>query len=350
MKRVLANLILLFVVFCFGVGAMEIATRLLWPDWRNFNAGRFMQVVDVPEFGTTVIGQPGFDGMFSNNNGDFQTHITINAFGHRESVPVDAADGRVWIVGDSFSFGWGVNPTDTFAWQVGQLAGLKTYNIANPGTNVCGYQAAIARMPASIKPKALVLGLTMENDLSPLSCATQREQAEQSVASNDDHGSFQSFLGLKGWLKNHVAFYNFSVLTLKKSALARQFFSATGIMADIKVDISANNQGIASEAVKQTAKSIEDITALLPAHVPMIVLIIPSRLELIGHDADILRARRNAIAKQLNEIGITTVDPFKDLLDAGFDKVHFENDGHWTAAGHMIAAKALAPALVAAIN
>ncbi len=350
MKRLFANLMLLFVVLCLSVGTMEIATRLLWPDWRNFNAGRFMQVVDVPGFGTTVIGQPGFDGMFSNNNGDFRTHIKINDFGHRESVPVDAADGRVWVVGDSFSFGWGVEVTDAFAWQVGEQTGFKTYNIANPGTNVCGYQAAIARMPASVKPKALIVGLTMENDLSNHSCATQREQSAKAAELNNHSEPVHSFFCVKAWLRNHTALYNFTVLNLKKSELAREVFVATGIMADINQDISSNNQGPALDALLQTADSIQYIITLLPPDVPIIVLIIPPRLELIGPDADTLHERRVTIQRLLNERGIPTADPFQALADAGFDKVHFANDGHWSAAGHMIAAEALAPALVAALK
>lgn len=329
---------------------MEVATRLLWPDWRNFNASRFMQIVDVPGLGTTVIGRPNFNGTFSNNNGDFRTNIKINAYGHREPVPVDAADGRVWIVGDSFSFGWGVEFADTYAAQLGQLTRYKTYNIANPGTNVCGYQAAIARMPTTVKPAALIVGLTMENDLSNRSCATQREQSAKAAELNKHSEPVHSFFGVKAWLRNHIALYNFAVLNLKKSELVREVFVATGIMADINQDISSNNEGLALNALMQTANGIQYITTLLPTDVPLIVLIIPPRLEIIGRDTDILHERRVVIQKLLNERGIATVDPFQALSDAGFEKVHFANDGHWTPAGHMIAAKALAPALMSAVK
>ncbi len=350
MKRILANLVLLTVVLSLGFGAMELATRLLWPDWRDFNSGRFMQVVDVPGLGTTVIGQPGFDGTFSNNNADFRTNIKINAFGHRELVPVEAADGRIWVVGDSFSFGWGVEFAETYAVQLENLTGFKTYNIANPGTNVCGYQAAIARMPATVKPKALIVGLTLENDLSILSCVAQREQVVRTSETNQKNQPPQSFIGLKAWLKNHLALYNFVVLNLKKNDVTRAFLASTGIMADIKVDILQNNQRLALNALVNTADNIKDIAAFLPANVPMIILIIPSRIEIVGPDADILLKRRKVIQKLLNERGIATVDPFQALADAGFEKVHFANDGHWTPAGHLIAAKALVPALVAVVE
>ena len=36
---------------------------------------------------------------------------------------------------------------------------MKTYNLASPGTALCGYQAVISQLPEHLIPKAIILGL-----------------------------------------------------------------------------------------------------------------------------------------------------------------------------------------------
>ena len=90
------------------VFAAEGILRIAMPHWQEFYSGRFMRVIRVPDHGWVYTGRPGFDDYFSQNNGDFRVRLQINDFGLRNPDAVDKAGGRVWFIGDSMAFGWGV--------------------------------------------------------------------------------------------------------------------------------------------------------------------------------------------------------------------------------------------------
>jgi hypothetical protein len=101
-----------FVAFAFGIlmllAMSEMIMRVFMPNWQDFSSKRFMRMITVPGHGMVMTGLPRFDGYFSQNNGDFRVNIKINDFGLRNNEQVDKASGRIWAVGDSMTFGWGV--------------------------------------------------------------------------------------------------------------------------------------------------------------------------------------------------------------------------------------------------
>ncbi len=161
------------------VFAAEGVLRVVMPHWQEFYSGRFMHVVQVPEHGLVTTGRPGFDGYFSQNNGDFRVRLQINDFGFRNPDPVNKADGRIWFIGDSMAFGWGVEQNEMYSSVAGALLNAPTYNVASPGTNVCGYQALLARTLKHASPRAVIVGLILENDIGDYDC---RAEAQSSSA------------------------------------------------------------------------------------------------------------------------------------------------------------------------
>ena len=163
--------------------AAEVILRITMPQWREFHSGWFMRVIQVPGHGKLTTGRPGFDGYFAQNNGDFRTRITVNDFGLRDPEPVEAAANRVWFVGDSMTFGWGVEQDEIYSTVAGRLLKTPVYNVASPGTDVCGYQGLVARMPTLVRPRAVVAGLILENDIHPYDCRKKAAEAEAASAS-----------------------------------------------------------------------------------------------------------------------------------------------------------------------
>jgi len=152
------------------LGLSEIVLRVAMPNWRDFYSGWFMTAEYVPNYTRVATGIVGFDGYFAQNNGDFRVRIGINKFGLRNKDPIEDANDRIWVVGDSMTFGWGVEENERYSEVLGKYLGLPTYNIASPGTDVCGYQSLLARMPKTVKPSAVVMGLILENDITNYDC------------------------------------------------------------------------------------------------------------------------------------------------------------------------------------
>lgn len=311
----------------------EIGLRLTMPQWSEFYSGRFMRAIYDERFGWFAIGVPGFDGWFAQNNGDFRAHIYINDFGLRDNQPISSANGAVWVIGDSMTFGWGVEEGQRYSTVLGRLSDHPTYNIASPGTNVCGYRALVAQMPASVTPTAVIVGLVLENDLMEYNCAAR--------AASGPPADSERLMGIKIWLTGHSALYNIVAGSLKKVDIIHRALIAIGLANEEQ----AYKQEFASATVgavtTSTASEITNLRNQIPAGTPFAILIVPARFEIADDDPPYHHARV-ALATALAEHGIDVIDPFNAFKAAGFKPTHFLHDGHWSPLGHRIAGEAAA--------
>jgi hypothetical protein len=315
---------------------LEGATRVFMSEWRDFSSGRFLTLIAVPGHGVTSIGVPGFDGAFAQNNGDFRVRVRINQFGLRNDEPVEAAAGRVWIMGDSMSFGWGVEHDETYAQILADRLRVATYNVATPGSNVCGWQALYARMPKGIRPAAVVVGLTIENRVAVLDCAAH---ANDTLAKGPGAISLPA---VKGFLTRNAALYNFITVSLKRIDLAGLVLTRIGLIEDPeRIIFHGNDPSRANDMIAATAAELDRLRGMISTETPFVVALFPARYELrdgTGH----FRRLRIGMAEALTRRGFDTLDLFSDFNAAGFEATHFAHDGHWNARGHRIAGEALA--------
>jgi hypothetical protein len=317
----------------------DIMLRILTPNWIEFDSRRFMRLITTPNGTSVTTGKPNFDGYFAQNNGDFRVRIRINAFGLRNAAAVGESGGRIWIVGDSMAFGWGVESGDMYSSVIGRAIGLPTYNVASPGTNVCGYQALLARMPAGVKPRAVVLGLVLENDVIDISCGKNvaaREAPGRTDARSENKRNWIRLKDVKAWLTVNSALYNFFAVSLKRIDIVRKFLTTIGVINPVNTYRRPGRGGDMENAVNSTAREIEIFKSMLSDTIPFVVLIAPGRFELKDGNAVYARLRL-AMNKALKDRGIDAVDPFERFLAAGYEPVHFLHDGHWSLLGHKIA-------------
>ncbi len=315
------------------VFAAEGVLRLVMPHWREFYSGWFMQTTDVQNHGTVTTGRPGFDGYFAQNNGDFRIHIRVNDFGLRNPDPVDKARDSVWFVGDSMTFGWGVEQKEIYSSVAGHSLNFPTYNVASPGANVCGYQALMARMPDGARPRAVIVGLILENDIAAYDC----RKAAREVRSAKKTSS----TGLKVFLTRNTALYNFFAVSLKRVGFIRDALSAFGIIAKEHTYTRVLSDSGMAAATKRTAAEIEVIRNALPAGIPFAVLVVPARFEIRDGDAFYRKLRQSMLAA-LAKRDIPAIDPVKAFTGAGFEPTHFAHDGHWSPLGHALAGQSAA--------
>lgn len=328
------GLIALLLGFVFLVGISEIVVRIVYPAWSEFFAGRFLTVEHVDGYGDVAVGRKGFDGYFSQNNGDFRAHIRINDFGLRDAEPVSAADGRIWIIGDSMAFGWGVEANQMYSSVIGDDLQRPTYNVASPGTNVCGYQALAGRMPGDIRPGAVVVGLILENDLAHYDCRAY-------AAEKNPEASGFSLPALKPVLTEHSALYNFFAVALKRVDVVREALIWLGVInkshAYKNVLAGEDSKAIA----KSTAAELVRLRDMFDPATPFVVFVAPSRFEIANDDPGFTTVRTDMI-DALRSHGLAYVDPVDAFKTAGFEDTHFIHDGHWSANGHRIAGAEIA--------
>lgn len=329
------RLVALLLGLVFLVGVSEIATRVVYPKWDEFFAGRFLTVEHVPGYGDVAVGRSGFDGYFSQNNGDFRIHIKINESGFRNDEPLKAADGRIWIIGDSMAFGWGVERDEMYSSVVAEKLGQPTYNVASPGTNVCGYQALTGRIPQDVRPSAVVVGLILENDLAEYDCdayAKIRRNPNETAA---------SLAGIKSFLTARSALYNFFAVALKRVDVFREALIWAGIIERSHAYRNTLEGADVGKVTDSTARELVRLKGMFDPATPFVVLVAPARFEIANNDKA-FREIRMAMDRSLAEHGLAYVDPIDGFKKAGFEDTHLIHDGHWSAAGHAIAAEAAA--------
>ncbi len=335
-RHLLVNLTVLLVSTAVAVGAAELASRVSFPGWAEFDNSRFMQtVLDPHNSRPFAMGRPGFSGYFAQNDGDFRVRIDINRSGFRNDAPVTAAEGRVWAIGDSFTFGWGVDARDSFASVAARLATSETYNVASPGTDVCGYQSLARQLLSKARPRAVVVGLVIENDLAVYDCDGKVAEDPSAAAPSN------RLVSVKLWLTGRSALYNLIAISIKKNPELVRALEAIGVVAVPHVDhrhlVSLDSHRVAAS----TADEIVRLRDMFPSGTPYAVLVIPSRFELMNHDKPWVE-RRKAIVRELAGRGIDVIDPTDALDSAGFQAVHFAHDGHWSRYGHEIAGQQMA--------
>lgn len=336
-RRLSLNVLVTVAALAVGVLVLEGMARLLMPQWRDFSSGRFLTLVDVPGHGTTSIGTPGFDGWFAQNNGDFRAHIRINAFGLRNDEPVAAADGRIWILGDSFSFGWGVERAESYTQVLADRLGFPTYNVATPGSSVCGWQALYARMPKELHPAAVVVGLTIENRVGIFNCIADAK----AVVRAEEPGAV-SLQAVKAFLTRHTALYNVISVSLKRIDAIETILTKAGLIKDpAQIIFHGHDPAAADQMIATTAAELARLRAMTPKNIPFVVVLFPARFEL-RDGTGYFRRLRIGMTEALAQRGIETLDLYPEIKAAGLEATHFAHDGHWNPRGHRIAGEALA--------
>ena len=322
------------------VAIAEVALRLIMPNWHEFYSGHFMEATFVPGYGRVYIGRPGFDGHFSQNNGDFRAHIKINRHGLRNEVPVQQAGGRIWIIGDSMAFGWGVERAEAYSAVLEKESGRLTYSVASPGTDVCGYQALVARMPQGVKPRAVVVGLIVENDVHDYECARGRGPTSPPPEAKSESW-FPTKIQIKYYLTGTSSLYNFVATSLKRVAVLNELFAAAGLVERPHAYRKAFDLTNAEKRAESTAGELAYLRSMFPADTPFLVLVCPARFDVRDNDAFFVGLREKVI-DALRRRGIDVMDASASLKTQGFESTHFAHDGHWSALGHRLVGLQLA--------
>jgi hypothetical protein len=315
-----------------SVVLLEIAIRIFLPFFDPSGQVAFVRLGDV------TVGPPGAALRQSKDTGDYDVEVRFSALGFRDEKSLTASTDRdLFVVGDSFPFGWGVEARDRFSDRLQAILNRPVFNIAIPGLNLDGYDRLLHYAEANgASIKNLIISVTMENDLgvydtshppSPLSALPRRPIPLSS---------------LKAYLTGHSALYVALTHVVHQTSWLRRIAVRLGLLIpnlDGMRDLAGSTEALTTSALRvvQLARGRNAI-----------VLIIPSRRLWVGKTADRAEAARihETFIENLRDAGMIVVD-LRDRFEQNGNPLsyHFANDGHWNKEGHRLAAEALAEVL-----
>jgi hypothetical protein len=320
----------------FSLVFLEFLVRALFPMYDPSGQVKFTQLSD----GTTI-GPRG--GVFrqTKNTGDFDVEIRFNEWGLRDEKPLTAAkEEALFVVGDSFAFGWGVNARDRFSDRLQAIINQPVFNIAIAGGDFDGYDSLLRYTEMNgTHVRNLIISVTMENDLR----FYDHDVAPESTAAPEGIANAEfNLFALNAYLTSKSALYVLFTHAAHQTAWLQRVAVQVGL-------IRPNLEGIGDENVSTEALA-SSARRLLETAVGrnVIILIIPSRRLWVGETARRAQAARvhRAFIDGLTASGMTVVD-MRARLEAGGNPLsyHFANDGHWNQAGHQLAAEVLSEVL-----
>jgi hypothetical protein len=278
------------------------------------------------------LGPPGFVGRLWRNTGDYEVEVRINAIGFRDCKDLGQSTADdIFVVGDSFSFGWGVEEPERYSNRIEDMTGLPVYNIAIP-TDFDGYARLIghAREHGSVI-RRLIVGVCMENDLQRYPPRLPDSQARQRYTVAFSMGR------LKYVLTKHSAFYNVTTAVVQQNPALRRLTRWLGLTTASVDGMNWNTYD--PEIIANSTARLVRLIAESGAD-ECLVLLIPSRGLWQGGNGEVERRVHDEFVTALEAQGLHVVDMRLHMEKGGSPlSYHFPSDGHWNVAGHDLAAR-----------
>lgn len=327
LKTLFINSTLTLSSFFIGIVFCEIFVGIFLPEFKPSNYMiSFVKEID----GYMAVGKPGSEQRLTNNSGDYDIIVKLNSLGLRDSLlPVDAKNNTWIVVGDSFTFGYGVTENNRFSDILREKYNIPTVNVAYP-TDLDGYQSLIRyAFRNGAETKKLIIGICMENDLDFYQTESIKKELKEK--------SFKK--SLKVYLTRKSALYQYLVTAIKTIEPLNNVFLQVGAINKNGPDRLGREYENSKVAINSTLKKLKSITEGYES----VILIIPSRALWIGTNSQIQIAQRihTEFVRGLSENNFKYVDMYPIFNINDSSSFFFKNDGHWNNKGHNFAATEL---------
>ncbi|GAK49308.1 hypothetical protein U14_00529 [Candidatus Moduliflexus flocculans] len=327
-----------------SVIALEFAVRWLFPAYDPSSMVKFYFNQDG-----VLLGRENSEFHHRMKSGDFNVTVRFNQYGLRDRKDLNDSTASDWfVVGDSFSYGHGVEEPQRYSNLLEARLGRPVYNISIP-TDFNGYEKLIQyAIERGATIKRLIVGICMENDLQNYASRNQNgeitvspspSQKPSTAAPYYDNVRRNAFFRLKIFLGRRSALYNVMISTFHQNPLLNNIAVRYGIIDEYEDGIS---RIMYSDEILR--KSCEKLLALRQKYAisEMVLLLIPSRALWLGGNQEIEAKMHVQFASLLREHGFEVVD-LRPVFEASGNPMqyHFQHDGHWNVAGHQKAAEEL---------
>ncbi len=311
-----------------GAGALEAGVRIIMPQYSPANEIRF--VFDKTR--NVFSGPRSREMRQTKNTGDYDVSVRFNSAGFRDSKEIEDVKFEDWIVvGDSFSFGWGVDESRRFGDLLDRAIGAQVFNLAAPG-NIRHYEMLLNYADSQgADTSRVVIGLCVENDV--IDYDAERADMMRVIDA-------PPLVNLKRVLGNASAAWRAFTAVVHSTRWARDGATSLGAIAP------GGLPELTPQSLAQVESTVEQLKRLATGR-QLVVLIIPSRQVYVDDTRAGARATHQSLVKALKAADINVVDPLIEF-DRSADPLHdfhFRHDGHWNKHGHRVAAGVLVNAI-----
>ncbi|WP_457445553.1 alginate O-acetyltransferase AlgX-related protein [Roseateles sp. P5_E4] len=326
-RSVALSLALLLTSILVSLLILEFGVRWLLPQYSAAGDIEYTVVDGVP------LAAANTETIQWKNTGDYKVKVSINRLGLRDTKDLSQSTADdLFVVGDSFSLGHGVEEAERFSNRLEGLLGQRVFNVAIP-TDIAGYETLIGYAERQGAPvQKVILAVCMENDIGQY-----RDRITPVTRLRERRTFAEGLRRTKLWLQRNSSAYRALGHQAHASESLQALFVRLGIITPTADGALRNVYSTA--AIEQSA---ERVAAIAAKH-QVITVIIPSRLKWIGNNTEQEGKLHAGFVAHLRSLGLPVVD-----LAPAFEKgghpmdYHFPNDGHWTAKGHALAAAEIA--------
>lgn len=233
---------------------------------------------------------------------------------------------RILLLGDSFTYGFGVNDDQTFAYQLQQLTGYEVINAGNGGTGT-DYALRFFETVGKDFNSDLVVLCFFANDFQDNERGTYYDENLNPRDLSQTPMARKNFLNNRfcNWVLTHSHVANL----LKTELIHTGLWQISG-----PIDESHINSALAKRYLDLLAAKVHEASARF------LVVYIPN-------DHDVTAFRKGEGSKSEQALGsihsMISLTPALSKSGAGINQLYFPGEGHWTAVAHQEAAKALVP-------
>lgn len=359
MRRLLMGVLAVAAGGIVGLALTEGMVRLLWPEWSD--QWKMWRLDPVYARGL----RPSVrDAVVHGHSGEFAFRFDTNALGLRMDRELAAAKPsgteRILLVGDSFTFGYGVEQDETFAREL-----QRRFDASGPPTEVinAGFASGFTldtqylftrEVAASWEPDAVVVGVCLDNDFEDLTRTLWRIEDGRLAAIEKDN-DWVPLLAKKSGLVNLAVKGAVPALRALNEPEDPTRTPSCELPAPVAANVPARSGPPAdpSEVLPVPGPGpdapAERVDWLLRAFArdassrdyTLTLLLIPSAMEMQRETTPTALAtiarRRSLFAKAAQRSGLRVLDPVAPMRRhtcENREALYFERDGHWNAAGH----------------
>ena len=311
---------------------------------------------------------------------EFSVHYTTNSLGYRgpEFEPVKPADTyRILILGDSITFGWGVEDNQTFSYLLPELLNHqfqgKNLEIINAGYvdgyAVDNYYVYLKNQGLELDPDLIILNLFPWNDISDLKEMVWQQTDDQGlpgkIISTERivRNGYHTEVVTSNWKyrlpivrNSHLAILAMDRLEKQSPQLVEKIKKILRVRIPDNISQSEAEACIyqldCSDRMTQLWQKLDLVLVginhlLSDRQIPLVINLLPAHTQVFplaeADNPDLNQLNPQQQFKQLfDQYQISFLDPLSYFIDAQYQDYFYHQDGHPTARGHQKLAAALA--------